>query len=191
MQTNTPASPAPIITHPAQALQDLRHALGISLSQMADILGLTGEGSADAVRFMESGKKPVSRPIQIILRYMQQAIDIERSSQEADLIAQVLPKWLDCAELDASDTPAEIIMHTRWPRFYGIHIDKLPETSMQALHHAQIPVIALRQDLGLGHLACIFIDRPSQDPQDLLREAARLKEAQALQDLQHLKYKGR
>ena len=54
----------------AELLQTVREALGLSVSQMAQAVGLLGVSGADNIRQMERGARPVSGPIHLLLRYM-------------------------------------------------------------------------------------------------------------------------
>jgi len=45
-----------------------RHALGMSVSEMADWLGYEGANARDSIRDMEQGRKPVSGPVARALR---------------------------------------------------------------------------------------------------------------------------
>ena len=54
----------------AELLQTVREALGLTVSQMAEAIGLRPDGGADNVRQMERGKRAVSGPVAVLLRYM-------------------------------------------------------------------------------------------------------------------------
>ena len=54
----------------AQLLQTVREALGLSVAQMADAVGLRPDGGSDNIRQMERGKRAVSGPVAVLLRYM-------------------------------------------------------------------------------------------------------------------------
>ena len=54
----------------AELLQSVREALGLSVVQMAQALGMQGEAAGDSIRQMERGKRAVSGPIHVLLRYM-------------------------------------------------------------------------------------------------------------------------
>lgn len=54
----------------AELLQAVREALGLSVAQMAEAIGLRPDGGADNVRQMERGKRAVSGPVAVLLRYM-------------------------------------------------------------------------------------------------------------------------
>ncbi len=54
----------------AQLLQTVREALGLSVAQMAEALGMRPDGGADNIRQMERGKRAVSGPAHVLLRDM-------------------------------------------------------------------------------------------------------------------------
>ena len=49
-------------------IETIRRALGVSMAQMAQAVGLSGINAADHLREMERGNKPVSGPMQIVLK---------------------------------------------------------------------------------------------------------------------------
>lgn len=167
----------------AERLKAIRLALGISLSGMADLLGLSGDKANDHLREMERGAREISGPIARLLRYMEQAVEADEDAAMTDLTFRVLPRWLDCSDLEDYDAEGdvEIVMHTRWPRFFALFADDLHDP--QALAAAGVPVVKLPDDAGLGWMVVLFIDQPAGDPARLIEEAARLKTAQAMRDL--------
>ena len=54
----------------AELLQAVREALGPSVAQMAEALGMRPDGGADNIRQMGRGKRAVSGPVAVLLRYM-------------------------------------------------------------------------------------------------------------------------
>ena len=64
----------PTTPQAAALLNEVRHALGLSFSEMAQALGLksagAGDSGADSLRQMERGTRPVSGPAHMLLRYM-------------------------------------------------------------------------------------------------------------------------
>lgn len=97
---------------------------------------------------------------------------------------RILPRFLDCTDLEDDDGSVEIIMHTRWPRFFGLLVDDLEEDDFDILKSTGVPIVELPGEVGLGFLVIIFIDKPTSDPMPVIAEAARLKTAQAMRDLQ-------
>ncbi len=55
-------------------LKRLRKQLSLSLSGMAQLLGLRGENSADVIREIENGKRPITAPIATLCRYLNQGV---------------------------------------------------------------------------------------------------------------------
>jgi transcriptional regulator with XRE-family HTH domain len=168
----------------ADNLKTIRQALGLSVADMAAAVGLSGDNAATHIRAMEGGSKPITGPMAVLLRYMQQAVEIDADSAIADLTMRVLPRYLDCSDLEHDDGHVEIVMHTRWPRFYGLLTDELASDDIELLQAAGVPVVEQPAAAGLGLLVVIFIDTPTSDPMPVIFEAARLKTEQASRDLQ-------
>lgn len=170
----------------AERLTALRRALGVSVNDMADALGLSGDNAGDRVREMERGVRAVSGPLLKLLAYMEQAVEIDEDAGDADLMMRAIPRWLDCSDLEdyEGDDHVEIVLHTRWPRFFALFVDELPVDSEQAMDDAGIAYRRLPDAAGLGWMVALFIDQPITDPARLLDECAVLKTAQALRDLE-------
>lgn len=167
----------------ATTLTALRNALGISVNEMADAIGLDGDNAGDRVREMERGAKPVTGPMQRVLAYMAQAVELDEDAEMFSITQRVLPRFLDCADLERDDPDSQIIMHTRFPRFYAWLPDDLPDDVRDGLEAEGIPVIDLPEEAGLNVMVMLFLDRPVRDPAPVIQEAARLVVAQALRDL--------
>lgn len=92
-------------------LKRLRESLGLSHSEMAHALGISGENTADDVLSMENGEKPISEPIQKLITYLHQGAQGDDS---------ILPAFMIGGSLEAAayNLPSpELIFHTRYPRF--------------------------------------------------------------------------
>lgn len=163
----------------AQRLADVRHALGLSVSQMATAIGLDGDNAADRVREMERGARPISGPLRLLLGYMAQSAGAEPHAPDARLAARVLPRWLDCTDMQrppgASASGPQVLMHNRWPRFWGLLFERLPPQQLQALRSAGACVVTLPPALGAGLLVCVFIDAPAGDVTALVEQAIAVK----------------
>jgi transcriptional regulator with XRE-family HTH domain len=145
-------------------LKRLRKQLALSLSGLAQLLGLSGDNAADMVREMENGTRPISGPIARLCRYINQGV----LGDEA-----VYPTFLICDGLEAAadseiDSPG-IIFHTRYPRFLAWVVpsqDIEPE-----MIHIAIDAVG---SLAVG----VWIDDPLPNGEDktmaLLQEAADL-----------------
>ncbi len=161
-------------------LTELRHAMGLSISEMADVLGLSGANAADMVRQMErggQGGRPISGPLRRIMRYLAQATASAKTEGPFALVSQVLPRWLDCVDLENESGAGDILMHTRWPRFFGWVTKDLSDDIIEILEDAEIPIAPMSPGLGLGRMAILFIDQPVGDMRSLIAEAVRLREA--------------
>lgn len=167
----------------ATRLKAIRHALGISLSDMSGLLGLSPGKGVDHIREMERGARDITGPVERLMRYMEQAVEIDEDAGMTDMFFRVLPRWLDCFDLEDYDAEnqVEIVMHTRWPRFFALCVDDLDEP--EQLVAAGVPVVRLPDHAGLGWMVVLFIDQPIGDPTRLIDEAAQLKVEQALRDL--------
>ena len=146
------------------SLKRIRKQLSLSLSGMAQLLGLSGDNAADAVREMESGKRSITAPIARLCRYINQGVP-------GDDI--VFPRFLICDGLEAAadndlDSP-EIIFHTRYPRFLA-WVMATQEIEPNMIH----VVIDEVESLAVG----IWIDDPLPFGEDktmaILQEAAYL-----------------
>lgn len=166
-------------------INELRRALGLSESDMAAALGLTGSNAADHLREMERGTKSVTGPMSIVLGYMMQAVEFEGAT-ESDMLMDVLPRFLDCSNLEEEEDVdgVEIIMHTRWPRFYGLVLDAdFSPTYLQIFEEIGLSIVKMDDEAGLGWMVVIFIDQPITSATAVIQEAVRLKTDQAWRDL--------
>ena len=123
---------------PADHVTALRKALGLSMLDMARAVGVTGSdtNTIDHWEQTERGMRPISGSVGVVLRYMAQAVEAQSDAATVDLLGRALPRFLDCANLEDEDDGTTIVMHTRWPRFYGIAMDELPEDVPDALREA-------------------------------------------------------
>lgn len=162
---------------------ELRRSMGLSIADMAKVIGLDGANASDRVREMERGARPISGPLLRVLGYIAQSANIADEAT-GGLFSRILPRWLDCSDLEHDTCATDIIMHTRWPRFFGWVTDDLAgdENLAAILDAAGVPVLPMSPDLGLGHLVVLFFDRPAGDTQAVIAEAVRLKEARVRRD---------
>jgi DNA-binding transcriptional regulator YiaG len=58
-----------------------RHAMGMSISDLADWLGYEGPNAADSIRQMEKGAKPISGPVSRAMRMGLRLADSGRASE--------------------------------------------------------------------------------------------------------------
>lgn len=85
-----------------ERLKALRHKLGLSVNEMSDLLGLSGNNAADRVREMERSARDVSGSVLNVIRYIEQGA-------YSELEAFALCKGLTAAN--------DFVMHNHWPRF--------------------------------------------------------------------------
>lgn len=69
----------------AELMQTVREALGLTVSQMAEAIGLRPDGGADNIRQMERGKRAISGPVQVLLRYMAHHARVTLYAPPADM----------------------------------------------------------------------------------------------------------
>lgn len=164
-------------------LSELRRSMGLSLADMASLIGLDGANASDRVREMERGARPISGPLLRVLNYLAQAVDTPDAAGIS--MSNFLPRWLDCFDLEQDMEATDIIMHTRWPRFFGFIIDdlSLDKKLTAILSAANIPVVSMDPELSLGHLVVLFIDQPVGESTTLISEVVRLKETQARRNM--------
>jgi len=167
----------------SERLKTLRNALGVSAVEMADMVGIDSVDGGSLIQKMEHGSCGVPGSIQRLMRYMEQAVEISKDAQMTDWSFKVLPRWLDCSDMEDDESNTEIIFHTRWPRFFAVHVDELEDENAEELCQGGIPVVKLPDDLGLGWLVILWLDEPSSKSEALVEEAALLKVRQAMQDL--------
>lgn len=170
-------------------LRALRHALGLSTLGMAETLGI--EGFSDKVRDrcheMEDGRRELSGPLSVVVRYLSQAADPDTDARLHNTIGAIFPRFLECSDLEDEDG-AQLAMHTRWPRFYALEAPPgaVPDDlAADALRAAGAEVADLPPHIGGGHLLILWIDEPT-DParaDAAIAECVRLTVARAESDL--------
>lgn len=64
--------------HLAERLQQLRHGLGLSVTDMAQRVGLWGRNGADNLRQMERCARPIPGTLQVLLGYMERELQAAR-----------------------------------------------------------------------------------------------------------------
>lgn len=144
--------------------ENLRKALGLSTLQMARAVGLEGENDTARDRWndMENGRKPISGPASVVLRYLQQGSNDSGDSVLTDLIDAAFPRFLECSDLENEDG-TQMAMHTRWPRFYAIESPPdtvVDDSSIESLQACGAEVHRLPAHIGGGHMAILWIDEP-------------------------------
>jgi DNA-binding transcriptional regulator YiaG len=163
----------------------IRRALAMSHSEFAQAIGFVGENAATRAREIEDGRRPISGPTSIVLRSLAQAVDIEDDAATADSVARIVPRFLDCSDLEDFDGDGtEIIMHTRYPRFFAVLGAPIPPDLAEQMRAQSVPVLHLPADVGGDSMSFLFIDEPVGDPSRHMAAAVALKTAQARRDLE-------
>ncbi|MFW7378534.1 MAG: hypothetical protein ACOH5I_07000 [Oligoflexus sp.] len=104
--------------HDFFSLKRVRKHLGMSFSQMAEVLGLSGKESPELVRLMENGNVPVFTPISRLIQYLNQTLQAKSSDH--------LSEFMICQPLgddSSSDKVPYTIFYTGYPRFLAKPID--------------------------------------------------------------------
>jgi transcriptional regulator with XRE-family HTH domain len=109
-----------------EALKAARKALGLTLAGLADRLRLAGDNGADAVRAMESGKRPITGPVAVAVEYMVRevelapALHVSREATDAR-IDQALAGFMGARCRVSSQHKLPVrgeILQTSWARFF-------------------------------------------------------------------------
>jgi hypothetical protein len=139
-------------------LSKIRQDIGASALEFAQLLGLDGSNTADRVREMERGAKPVSGPMRKLLGYLHSATQLTRSP--AGLTQQsVTPQWISCTALEESSAQDCWLMHTAWPRFWVWH-DSQSTSQSRPLLLEDCLSLELGPEQGGGRVVFICIDEP-------------------------------
>ena len=148
--------------------------MGVTVADMATLLGLSGANASDRVREMERGAKPISGPMVRVLSYLAQGVDMS-----ATPFASIVPRWLACLDLEAKDQGKCFVMHTQWPRFVGwiASSQDLDAGLQDTLQQASIPMLPLQ--MPGAHLVILYLDEPPANTAKLLQEATRLVNAKS------------
>lgn len=167
-------------------LKNLRRALSLNQTQMAEAIGLEG---AHAWRFLddlESGKRPITGPVARVCAYLAQGADVADDPALSDSVRALIPRFLDCSNLADDDDGTEIVLHTQWPRFYALYPDiDWPDELRAQLVAGGIPMVPMPGEIGGGDMIILWIDAPTDANagQRAVAECVRLKVEQARQDL--------
>lgn len=163
-------------TERAERLRTIRNNLCISAAEMGGVIGVVAEDSAALVRDMESQRHEIPDAIDCVLRYMGKAFEIDRKASAGGFPYDLLPRWLECTDLEDLDPSHRVLMHTRWPRFFGVLLLEERQDRLAQFTHAGIPVYEFVEE-GLW-MVTLFIDEPVREPWPLIEEAARLMRRQ-------------
>ena len=154
-------------------IKELRKSLGMSLTDFAAILGLTGANASDTIRHLENGKQQPSGPLMRVVSYLAQAVDINPKTTLPNSPARLLPKWAFSNSTETNGDPAfAYLSHNRWPRFYATISSDLTKTEMAELELANIQTAPILEGQKcLGHIVIFFIDTPASDTKTIINEA--------------------
>ena len=157
---------------PSEKLTAVRKAIGASVRQMADLVGLSGPNANDRILEMEAGSRPVSGPIERVLDYIAQSADIGTSDLGNLILARQLPDFVELRSMGESEPHPVGVMHTKSPRFIAVFSEALPAPMRDRLADSgleSVPGVP-----GLGDLVAIPVDRYPGSVKVLLERAAKL-----------------
>jgi transcriptional regulator with XRE-family HTH domain len=161
-----------------ERVKALRRALGFSVNEMAEYLGLHGDNAGHKIRELERGARDVTGPMLKLIYYIELASSMRADVASVQSYAHALPKWLKCSDITAHEKPAgAVLMHAHWPRFYGfVSIESIADQDAAILNEARADCVKLDFN-GLHDLLIVWIDEPSDNKTALLNEAARIVKA--------------
>ena len=138
-----------------------RESLGLSKSQMAEILGLEGDHKEQLITDFESGYRP---PRGSVLRLYE---NLNRSRWAAGNLLQIDP-WTVSED-------GNIIHHNAWPRFVGRAFKEGLLPNQWQFKKADMPVFVLDARTGFSQLVIAWTDHVpiDFDAEDILSEGVR------------------
>jgi alkylation response protein AidB-like acyl-CoA dehydrogenase len=167
-------------------LKNLRRALALNQTQMADAIGLEGEHAWRFLDDLETGKRPITGPIARVCAYLSQSADVADDPALSDGVRSLIPRFLDCSNLSDDEDGTEIVLHTQWPRFYALYPDiEWPDDLRAQMIAGGILMVPMPREIGGGDMVILWIDAPvdGETARRAVVECVRLKTAQARRDL--------
>lgn len=167
-------------------LKNLRRALSLNQTQMAEALGIEGEHAWRFLHDLETGKRPISGPVARVCHYLAQGADVADDPALSDGVRALIPAFLDCHNLADDEDGTEIVLHTQWPRFYALYPDiEWPEELRAQLVASGVPLVPMPLAIGGGDMVILWIDAPTDATvaRRAVESCKRLKIAQAERDL--------
>ena len=145
---------------------------------MADLVGLAGANANDRLVEMEEGRRPVSGPMERLLDYMNQGVDLDGGGLANAILTRYLPEFLVCRLPDSQvgdhDEDFVAIQHTRYPRFTAVFTELLPTAMRERLGRENLEQLEMPKDTGLGTMVAIPHDRHHGALKPLMARAAEL-----------------
>ncbi|MCK9687285.1 hypothetical protein [Scleromatobacter humisilvae] len=163
---------------PDDKLRTTRHGIDASYRDMGDLVGLAGANANDRLIEMEEGKRPVSGPIQRVLDYISQGVDLGAGDLANTILTRYLPEFVELTIPVAQDGDEELetlaMMHTRYPRFIAVFSEKLPAAMRERLGAGELEQLAMPESTGLGFMVAVPLDRHHGSLKPLMAVAAKL-----------------
>jgi transcriptional regulator with XRE-family HTH domain len=158
-------------------LRQIRLELGISTDQMAKLVGLDEPETITLLNAFESGELAIPGPVSRVLEYLSQATPTDEDALSNDVVWQMLPRFLDCTDLENPRNQTVAVFHVRWPRFISWFVRGLPESMMESMSVGGVPILETDHSYGIGSfMVTLFVDKPIHDPMPLLYELLMLKQ---------------
>jgi hypothetical protein len=161
---------------PEDKLRIVRQGIGASFRDMADLVGLAGAHANDRLVEMEDGRRPVSGPMERVLDYISQGVDLGAGDLANTILARYLPDFVELAipAGQAGLDDFEALMHTRYPRFIAVFSECLPAPMRERLGAGELEQLEMPESTGLGKMVAIPIDRHHGSLLSLMAVAAKL-----------------
>jgi transcriptional regulator with XRE-family HTH domain len=156
---------------PSERLFAVRKAMGVSVKQMADLVGLSGPHADDRVREMEDGRRPVSGPIERVLDFMEQGLDIGSSDLGKVILSRHQPKFVQLSGANPSE-PFFGILHTQPPRFLAVFSANLPAPMQERLAASGLETLEMPTESALGLMVAVPLERFPGSVLPLMHKAA-------------------
>lgn len=107
-------------------MKRIRKNLNLSLSDMADILGLTGDNAAEVVKLMENGCMPIKGPVARIVKNLSQPSKMQNQTFSSDYL---IFQNSNHAKLKFNET---LILSQIFPRFIARTVHRSHRNSMKS-----------------------------------------------------------
>ena len=164
----------------SKKLSALRHAIGASVYEMAEIIGLKGPHRNDRILEMEAGKRETSGTISNLADYIGQGVSLPGAGLANRLLAQVQPEFTVVTGAGGFRG----VQHNRHPRFLALFSELLPAPVQLELEQGlredsmrespQLETLWLPEESGLGQVIAIKTDKTPDSIRELIERAAAL-----------------
>ena len=145
-----------------------RRALGASVEQFADLLGM----EPDFVRAHEQRDFPIPKPVQKILQNLAQGLQMSTNDEETTVPPSPY-MWCEPALQEPNDTcrHTPMVLHTHYPRFSALVIAPHQLGQFKPLIEAGAALHTLQVHGKPWHILLQFIDPPIHDVSPMISAA--------------------